>query len=138
MASSFPDPFQMWRDALTKIENEANDLGTGVLKSPEVVRSLNQFASLNIGLNQVLEKALERYLHRANLPTRKDVEALAEALQRIEARLDQALGHAPVAVAVAAAPTAPRPARTRKPSAAPAPAPAAAKAKRTRGAAKKG
>lgn len=146
MASSFPDPFQMWRDALTKFENDTNKLTTGAMQSsPEVMRSLNQFASMNMGIQQILEKALDGYLHRINLPNRKDVADLAEALQRVEAKLDQALGHsraggnAPAAVAAS-----PRPARTRKPptaAAAPvkAPAPVPAPKKRaTRSAAKKG
>ncbi|MFT3811807.1 MAG: poly(R)-hydroxyalkanoic acid synthase subunit PhaE [Acidovorax sp.] len=150
MASSFPDPFQMWRDALTKLENDTNKLTTGAMHSPEVMRSLNQFATMNMGMQQVLEKVMDGYLRRANLPSRKEVADLADALQRIEAKLDQALGHTHTGGSAPTTPTAvaaaPRPARTRKPptaaalapAAAPEPAPTPAPKKRARSAAKKG
>ncbi|MFT4195551.1 hypothetical protein [Ottowia sp.] len=114
MASSLiPDPFQMWRDALSKMEGEVNTLATGSLKSNEVVRTMNQLAGMTLGTQQMFEKVMEAYLRRANLPSRKEVAELAESLQRIESKLDQVLG-----VSAAAAP---RPARTRRPAAAPAP-----------------
>ena len=69
MASSLiPDPFQMWRDALTKMEGEVNTLATGSLKSNEVVRTMNQLASVTLGTQQMFEKVMESYLRRANLP----------------------------------------------------------------------
>ncbi|MFT3778941.1 MAG: hypothetical protein QM772_11820 [Ottowia sp.] len=117
MASSLiPDPFQMWRDALTKMEGEVNTLATGSLKSNEVVRTMNQLAGMTLGTQQMFEKVMEAYLRRANLPSRKEVAELAESLQRIESKLDQVLG-----VSAAAPAAAPRPARTRRPAAAPAP-----------------
>ena len=138
MASSLiPDPFQMWRDALTKLEGEANTLATGSLKSNELVRSMNQLAGMTLSTQQVFEKVMEAYLRRANLPSRKEVAELAETLQRIESKLDQMLG-------TSAGGVAPRPARTRRPAAAapapepePAPAPEPAAAKAPKKAAKK-
>ena len=122
MASSLiPDPFQMWRDALTKMEGEVNTLATGSLKSNEVVRTMNQLASVTLGTQQVFEKVMEAYLRRANLPSRKEVAELAEALLRIESKIDQVLG----TTGGGSASAAPRPARTRRPAAA-VPAPAAA------------
>jgi len=38
--SLFLDPLQMWRDAINRLEGEANTMATGSLKSPELVRSL--------------------------------------------------------------------------------------------------
>ncbi len=121
MASSlFPDPLQMWRDAVTRLENDVNALSTDSLKSQEVARSLHQFSSVSMGMQQMFEKVVEAYLRRANLPSRKEVAALAEQLQRIEDKLDRLLPQEAPAL---------RPARTRQPpAAAPEPAPAAAKA----------
>jgi hypothetical protein len=123
MASSlFPDPLQMWRDALTKLEGEVNTLATGSMKSQEVARSLNQFSSVTLGMQQMFEKVVDSYLRRANLPSRKEVAELAESLQRIESKLDRLL---PADAQPAA--LAPRPARTRRPAIAvaqPAPEPA--------------
>ncbi|MFT4268258.1 MAG: hypothetical protein QM586_13735 [Xenophilus sp.] len=108
MASSFfLDPLQLWREAVNKLENDVNALATGSMKSQEVARSLQQFSTASLGMQQVLEKAIEAYLRRANLPSRKGLEAVAEALQRIEHKIDQLLPAEAVPVPV------PRPARTR-------------------------
>jgi hypothetical protein len=120
----FPDPLQMWRDALSKLENDVNSMATGSLRSQDVMRAVHQFSNVSMGMEQMLEKALDAYLKRANLPSRKEVAALADALQRIEEKIDRLL---PAEEATAA----PRPSRTRKPPAPPeaaAPAPAAAPA----------
>jgi hypothetical protein len=119
MASSlFPDPLQMWRDALTKFENDANAMATGSMKSPELMRSLQQATAVSAGMQQAFEKVVEGYLRRANMPSRKEVSELAESLQRIEEKLDRLLPQEAM----------PRPARTRRPQAAAAPAAEAAAA----------
>lgn len=118
-SSLFPDPLQMWRDAVTRLENDVNAMATGGMKSQEVARSLNQFSAVSLGMQQAFEKVVEGYLRRANLPSRKEVAELAEALQRIESKIDRLL---PANALDAAAP---RPARTRRPpGAATPPAPA--------------
>ena len=111
MASSlFPDPLQMWRDAVTKLESDVNALATGSTKSQEVVRTLHQLSGVSLGMEQVLEKVIGSYLKRANLPSRREVLELAESLRRIEDKLDRLLP--------ADSTPAPRPPRTRRPSAA--------------------
>jgi len=121
MASSpFPDPLQMWRDAVTKLESDVNALATGSAKSQEVVRTLHQLSGVSLGMEQVLEKVIGAYLRRANLPSRREVVELAESLRRIEDKLDRVLPSESTPAS--------RPPRTRRPSAAadaPAPAPAA-------------
>jgi len=122
MASSlFPDPLQMWRDALARLENDANALAAGGMKSPELMRSLQHATTVGTGMQQVFEKMVEAYLRRAQLPSRKDLAEVMAALQRIEEKLDRLLP---------AQESAPRPARTRRPqtaaavpAAAPEPAP---------------
>jgi hypothetical protein len=107
MASSiFPDPLQLWRDAVTRLEQDVNALATGSLGSQEVSRSLHQFSTVSLGMQQMLEKLIERYLQKANLPSRKEVAELAESLRRIEDKIDRLL---PAEATVA------RPSRTRKP-----------------------
>jgi len=134
MASSlFPDPLQLWRDAVNKLETEANSLAAGSMNSQQVVRSLHEFTTASMGMQQMFEKVVAAYLRKANLPSRKEVAELAEALQRIEEKLDRLLP--PDA---AAGLPATRPARTRRPPAAvstpdPAPAPAAVATRRAPG-----
>lgn len=107
--SLFLDPLQMWRDAINRLEGEANTLATGSLKSPELVRSLQQATAVSAGMQQGFDKMVDGYLRRANLPSRSEVNALARSLQRIEDKLDRLLP--------ADTPTL-RPARTRRPPAA--------------------
>jgi hypothetical protein len=126
-SSLIPDPLQMWREALTKLEGNVNSLVTGSLDSQELMRSVHQLSSVSLGLQQAFEKAIGNYLAKVNLPSKKDVSELAAALQRIEDKLDRLLP------ASAAAPDLPRPARTRRPpveeaASPPAKAPAAARA----------
>lgn len=107
MASSFlGDPLQMWRDAVTRLEKDVNSLATGGLGNQEVARSLHQFSTVSMGMQQMLEKLIEKYLEKANLPSRKEVGELAASLRRIEEKLDRLLPPEPVAS---------RPARTRRP-----------------------
>jgi uncharacterized membrane protein YccC len=125
--SLIPDPLQMWREALTKLESDVNSLVTGSMDSQEVMRTVHQLSTVSGGLQHAFEKAISAYLAKVNLPSRKDVSELAAALQRIEDKLDRLLP------ASAAMPALPRPARTRRPppdeaSAAPAKALAAAPA----------
>lgn len=125
MASSlFPDPMQLWREAVSKLESEANALAAGSLESQEVVRTLHDLSRFGLSMEQTLEKVVGAYLSKVNLPSRRDVAALAQALQRIEEKLDrlQPPDGAPGVPAT-------RPARTRRPpSSAPVPPPAAAPA----------
>ena len=112
MATSFLDPLQMWRDAVTKLEGEVNSIATGSTKHEDVVRALHQFSAVSLGMEQVLERVIGGYLRRANLPSRKEVLELAESLRRIEDKVDRLLP--PEAAALPA----PRPPRTRRPSSA--------------------
>ena len=92
MATSLiPDPFQMWRDALTKLEGNVNSLVTGGMDSQELMRSVHQLSTVSLGMQQAFEKAIGSYLARVNLPSRKDVSDLAAALQRVEDKLDRLL-----------------------------------------------
>jgi uncharacterized membrane protein YccC len=128
--SLIPDPFQIWREALTKLEGNVNSLVTGGMDSQELMRSVHQLSTVSLGMQQAFEKAIGRYLARVNLPSRKDVGDLAAALQRVEDKLDRLLP-------ASAAPATPRPPRTRRPppeevAAPPAAETAAPAAKRTR------
>jgi hypothetical protein len=114
MASSlFPDPFQFWRETLTRLENQANGMATDSLRSQEIVRSLHELSSATLSLQQMFDKSVSEYLRRANLPSRKDIAELSQALQRIEAKLD--LLQPAEAHGTRDAPR--RPARTRRPPA---------------------
>ena len=105
------DPFAMWRQAVTTLESSMNSLGNQSLNSEEFTKVLHQFSTVSMQMQHVLEKVLGQYFKAINLPSRKEVTELAEALRRIEDKLDQL-------VPAAERPVRPRPARTRRPAAA--------------------
>ena len=107
--SPLPDPFQLWREAVAKMEGNVNTLVAGSMESKELMGSLHQLSAVSLGMQQAFEKAIGAYLARVNLPSRKDVSELAAALQRVEDKLDLLLP------AGAAGSAAPRPPRTRRP-----------------------
>jgi hypothetical protein len=108
--SLIPDPLQMWRKAIAKLEAGGNALANRAMDSNEFSSALNQMANLSLGMQQTFEKVLGTYLKKANLPSRAEIVELAQALQRIESKLDRLL---PTEVT---ADQRPRPARTRVPA----------------------
>ena len=112
MATSLiPDPFQLWRDAVAKMESNVNTLVTGGIESKELMGSLHQLSAVSLGMQQAFEKAIGGYLGKLNLPSRKDVLELAATLQRLEEKIDRLLP----GIAGAAQAPAPRPPRTKRP-----------------------
>ena len=70
------------------------------------MRTVQQSMALSSGMQQAFEKLVEVYLQRVNLPSRKDLLAVVEMLQRLDEKMDRLLP---------ASDTSPRPARTRRP-----------------------
>jgi hypothetical protein len=115
MAALFPDPLQLWRDALTRFETDFNTLANNSTKSQELVRSLHELSNASLTIQKLIEKGIYAYLRQVNLPSRKEILELAASLQRIEDKLDRLLP------ADAIGGSRPRPARTRQPPVAQAP-----------------
>lgn len=103
------DPFEMWRQALSKLEGEFNSLANKSAASGELTGALSQFGGVSRGMQQAFEKALAGTYKRLNLSSRQEMTALAESLQRIEGKLDELL------TANAPPTRGPGPARTRRP-----------------------
>lgn len=102
-----PDPFEMWRQVVAKLEGSMNSLANSHMSSDRFTRALHQFSQVSTGMQQTFEKALDGYFKALRLPSRKDVVEIAEAVQRLERKVDMLL---------AAAPPESRPLRTRQPS----------------------
>jgi hypothetical protein len=109
-SSSIPDPFEMWRQAVTKLEGDINSMANQNMNSEEFTRSLQQFSEVSTGMQQLFEKALDGYFKALQLPSRKDIVALGERLQRLEDKIDMLL---PMEQRE---PAEKRPLRTRQPS----------------------
>ena len=102
------DLFDLWRQALSKLETGMNAQSNRSMNSDEFTRTLQTLSASTLGMQPLLEKALRKHLKMLNLPTRDDTDALFAALQRIEERLDALLPPQPV-------PSVAKPARTRRP-----------------------
>jgi hypothetical protein len=115
MARSFiPDPLELLRQAVNRLEGKANTLAGRGMEIDQVVRTLHQVSTVSLALRQAVELALDSFYKRLNLPTGREFADMKATLQRLEDKLDSLLA--------AQHPPAARPARTRKPAAAPAPA----------------
>ena len=112
MAIMPSDPTQLMRDWLTQWEQAVNSIGGEVLRSPEFTRALHSAQAAMLTAQPNMQPLVERALAAANLPSRGDVDGLAERLTRIEAqlgRIEQRLG-----TAEQSSPR-PKPRRTRRP-----------------------
>ena len=110
MAKSFlPDPLELLRQAVNRLEGRANSLAGRGLEIDQVVKTLHQLSSVSLVLRQAVELALDSFYKRLNLPTGREFAEMKTTLQRLEDKLDSLLA------AAAAAGPAPRPARTRQP-----------------------
>jgi hypothetical protein len=106
---ALPDPFKLYREAITRFENSVNALAARNIDSKEVGLVIDQYSRVTLGLQHLSQTSLERLHKRLGLPSRAEVDALAASLRRVEDKLDQLL---PVP---GSTPFAPRPPRTRRP-----------------------
>jgi hypothetical protein len=110
MARSFlPDPLELLRQAVNRLEGRANTLAGRGMEIDQVMKALHQVSGLSLALRQAVEMAMEGAYKRLNLPTGREFAEMKATLQRLEDKLDSLLAAQP---AVAA----PRPSRTRKPA----------------------
>ncbi|MFJ3259526.1 hypothetical protein ACIPK7_04670 [Pseudomonas sp. NPDC086581] len=107
--SLFPDPLQLCRDAITRLENGINEFAARNMDSKEFSQVLSRYTQVSLGVQFTLEKSLACVLERLDLPSRSEVSELATAVQRVEDKLDLLLGDGTKPA------LAPRPPRTRRP-----------------------
>jgi len=106
---ALPDPFKLYREAVTRFENGVNAMAARNIDSKEFGLVIDQYSRVALGLQHLSQTSLERLHKRMGLPSRAEVDALAASLRRVEDKLDQLL---PVPTTT---PIAPQPPRTRRP-----------------------
>jgi len=99
------DPLALWRQSIDRLESGANDIATRNMTTDQFSQALSLLLRASLGTHHLVDKNLARAYERLGLPSRSDVEAIANAVRRIEDKLDQLL---PPPV------PAKRPARTRR------------------------
>ena len=90
-SSSNLDPFEMWRQVVTKLEGGINSMANSSMNSEQFTRALHQFSQVSTGMQQTFEKVLDGYFKALRLPSQKDIAALADRLQRLEDKIDMLL-----------------------------------------------
>ena len=136
--SKMLDPLALWRESINRLEGGINKLATNQMESEQFAQALAQFSKVRLGMHHVSNKALAMIYAGLDVPSRSEVAALADTLQRIESKLDLLLPAQPSRV--------PNPPRTRRAphtpdtakspstrSAPPAPKPAARRARVAKG-----
>ncbi|KAB0489344.1 hypothetical protein [Pseudomonas vancouverensis] len=88
---ALPDPFKLYRDAVTLFENGINGLAARHIDSKELGRVIDQYTRLTLGLQHLSQTSLAHLHKRMDLPSRAEVNALAVSLRRVEDKLDQLL-----------------------------------------------
>ncbi len=112
MARSFlPDPLELLRQAVNRLEGRANTTAGRGLEIDQVVKTVQQMSGLSLVLRQAVEMAIESAYKRLKLPSSREFAEMQATLRRLEDKLDSLLA----AQAVAAQ-------RTRRPAAEPPPA----------------
>ncbi|WP_425317831.1 hypothetical protein [Pseudomonas nitroreducens] len=106
--SSFPDPLQLCRNTLDKLENGINVFAARHMDSEEFSQALGCYTRLSVGMRCAVEHSLDRLRRQLGLPGRQEVEGLAQALRRLEDQLQQMAPES-------ATPPPARPPRTRRP-----------------------
>ncbi|MFH0130861.1 hypothetical protein ACGLHS_11680 [Variovorax sp. VaC1] len=125
------DPMAIWRELTAQWEKNTNEFANETMASDPFRQGMHGGMNASLTAQKTLGELMARYLTLLNLPTRADIQALGEQLQRIDdhlADIRRAMegGRSPAASATATAPPI-KPRRTKQPPAAPQPT-AAAKA----------
>ncbi|MFT3800371.1 MAG: phasin family protein [Burkholderiaceae bacterium] len=121
------DPFEFWRQFVNKFESDVNAMANRSMGSEQFASTLQNVSQAATGMQQMFDKMLDGYFKALRIPSRQDVTALEERLQRLEDKIDVLLNEVvPVET--------PGPRRTRKPSSSTEPAPADAGASASAGA----
>ena len=116
------DPMAMWRELMAQWEKGTNAFANETMSSDPFRQGMHGGMNASLTAQKALGELMARYLTLLNLPTRADIQALGEQLQRIDdhlANISRAMegGRSPATRATAAAPVKPR--RTKQPSGAP-------------------
>ena len=107
------DPAEAFRDMISNLERGIDSLAERVTGSDEYSRTVNQLHKAQVGLQDAFSDLMTRQLSTLNMPSKSDIEKLADKLHGIERRISHIESHLGVPGAKAAA-SAKSPPRTKK------------------------
>ncbi|WP_454906299.1 hypothetical protein [Variovorax gossypii] len=115
------DPMAMWRELTAQWEKSTNEFANETMASDPFRQGMHGGMNASLTAQKALGDLMARYLTMLNLPTRADIQALGDQLQRIDdhlARIARATEGAQGPIPPPRADATPRPRRTRQPPAA--------------------
>lgn len=118
--NALPDPFAFWRDALQQVQKNFNQFATQQMQSEDFAKIAGPITNSTAATKRIAGEIANKYLEVLGLPTRADVQALDDRLQRIEdllINLTAALNQGGRPAAELPGPAGRVPSRTRKPPA---------------------
>jgi hypothetical protein len=83
------DPLATWRDLLSQWEQGMNTIANRAMGSDEYSSSMNGAMGATLKLQETMRQFMAVQLANANLPSRAEVQAIAERVGGLEARLDR-------------------------------------------------
>jgi Poly(R)-hydroxyalkanoic acid synthase subunit (PHA_synth_III_E) len=115
--TNFPsaDPMAFFREMVNQWEKVANDVGAKMAGSSEFSQVMQGTAAVGLKAQQAAHDAMAKALSAANMPSKAEVEALAERLFQIEAQLGRIESLLSDKGPARASPSAPKPKRTKTP-----------------------
>lgn len=116
MAQNDFDPLRAWQDLVQQWEIGVNEWSGKMTESDQFSAMMGQATKMNLVAQKAWAEKMETMLQALNLPSKSQIEALSERLDRIEDNVERIrialdAGSSPVAK-----PAKPEPRRTRKPS----------------------
>ena len=87
MSKDGPDPATFFREMLGQWETIASEFGSGLLKSGEFARTVNNATAATAKARAMSSEVVSRALAAANMPSREEIGSLSERIQAVEDRL---------------------------------------------------
>ncbi len=94
MAEAPKDPFALWRELVGQWEKSVNAAANQTMGSEQFSRSMHGALGGSLQAQETMRTAMAAYLASLNLPSRADVAAIGERLDRIIALLERQAGPA--------------------------------------------
>jgi polyhydroxyalkanoate synthesis regulator phasin len=111
------DPVAAWQQMVQSWEREINEWSGKVTSRDEFSAVMGQISTVSLAAQKALADRMENTLRQLNLPSKGQIDALAERLDAIEEAITRLRLALEPGATIPAAASAPKPARSRKPPA---------------------
>lgn len=118
MTDKITDPVALWQKMVGEMEKGFNSFATKAMETPEFSQAVNRAGGVAAGAQKQFGDLMEKYLLSMNLPSREQMNGIAERLHSIEGQLGEIksmLSQMSASSGAQQTGAAPRPPRTKRP-----------------------